>query len=246
MVEVAACQLNLKSVVVCKEMIPKQNETFNNNGNSLLMKLMNANIISIKDEDDFQTEMENIASKLISEGKRPYIIPFGGYNLLGSLGYVDCANEILEQFKEEGSINPDFVVTPLGSEGTMAGLVAGFSKTETKVVGFSVLHKDETIEKVVKKLVTEINPQITNVNYTIDTNYVGKGYGNPTEEGIKAIKLLAELEGMFLCPVYTSKAMSGLVDYIKMNKIKKEDTVVFIHTGGMPLVYSYFNSYNFQ
>ncbi|WP_350293720.1 D-cysteine desulfhydrase family protein [uncultured Croceitalea sp.] len=246
----AACQLGLKSVVVCKTMIPEQNPTFNENGNALLMKLMNANIITIKQEDDFQTEMERIADNLSKEGKSPYIIPFGGSNLLGSLGYLDCANEIIEQFKDLEGKSPDYIVTSAGSGGTMAGLVAGFAlaRTETKVLGFSVLHKDKTIEGIVTHLTNEIVNNIkpnSNIkpNFQLDTNLVGDAYGIPTEKGKRAIKMFAELEGLFLCPVYTSKAMAGLVEYIKENKIKKNETVVFIYTGGMPLVHAYYNLY---
>lgn len=243
----AACQLGLRSVVVCKPMIPEQNSTFNENGNALLMKLMNANIITIGQNDDFQTEMEKIANNLRDEGNLPYIIPFGGSNLLGSLGYMDCANEIIKQFKDLDRKAPDYVVTPTGSGGTMAGLVAGFAiaQAETKVLGFSVLHKDKTIEDIVIKISNEIialkaNSNV-NLNFHLDTNFVGEAYGIPSEKGKKAIELLAQLEGLFLCPVYTSKPMAGLIDYIENNKIGKDKTIVFIHTGGMPLVHAYYN-----
>ncbi|WP_296317917.1 D-cysteine desulfhydrase family protein [Winogradskyella sp. UBA3174] len=244
----AACQLRIKSIVVCKSMIPEQNPTFNENGNALLMKLMNANIVAIDKEDDFQIEMERVAKDVVKNGHQPYLIPFGGSNLLGSLGYLDCANEIIEQFKNEEGKSPNYVITPTGSGGTMAGLVAGFAIAEksTKVIGFSVLHKDQTIENIVTRLTDEIVNKIKpnsnlKINFELDTNFVGDEYGIPTEGGKKAIGMLAELEGIFLCPVYTSKAMAGLIDYIEKNKIQKEDTVVFIHTGGMPLVHAYYN-----
>ena len=246
----AACQLGLKSIVVCKAMIPEQNPTFNQNGNALLMKLMNANIVTIDAEADFQIQMEKIANNVNKKGNKAYLIPFGGSNLLGSLGYFDCANEIIEQFQNIEGTMPDYVITPTGSGGTMAGLVAGFAiaKTTTKVIGFSVLHKDQTIENIVSKLTNEIienfKPKFNiTTDFELNTKFVGKAYGIPTENGIKAIKMLAELEGLFLCPVYTSKAMAGLVEYIKENKIKKNETVVFIHTGGMPLVHAYYNQY---
>lgn len=246
----AACQLGLKSIVVCKAMIPEQNPTFNQNGNALLMKLMNANIITIDAEDDFQIEMEKIADNVNKKGNKAYLIPFGGSNLLGSLGYLDCANEIIEQFKNAEGTTPNYVITPAGSGGTMAGLVAGFAiaKTSTKVIGFSVLHKDHTIENIVDKLTNEIIENVkpkfnTTTDFELNTKFVGEAYGIPTENGIKAIKMLAELEGLFLCPVYTSKAMAGLIEYIKENKIKKEESIVFIHTGGMPLVHAYYNQY---
>ncbi len=247
----AACQLGLKSIVVCKSMIPEQNPTFNQNGNALLMKLMNAHIITIDAEDDFQIEMNKIANNVNKKGNKAYLIPFGGSNLLGSLGYLDCANEIIEQFQEKEEKTPDYIVTPTGSGGTMAGLIAGFAiaQTSTKVIGFSVLHKDQTIENIVNKLTNEIienvKPKIDIItDFEVNTKFVGKGYGIPTENGNNAIKMLAELEGVFLCPVYTGKAMAGLVQYIKENKIKKDETIVFIHTGGMPLVHAYYNLYD--
>lgn len=246
----AACQLGLKSIVVCKAMIPEQNLTFNQSGNALLMKLMNANIITIDTEDDFQTEMERIANDVNKKGSKAYLIPFGGSNLLGSLGYLDCANEIIEQFQNIEGKAPNYIITPTGSGGTMAGLVAGFAiaETSTKVIGFSVLHKDQTIENIVTKLTNEIIESIKptsdiTIDFELDTKFVGEAYGIPTEKGKKAISMLAELEGLFLCPVYTSKAMAGLIEYIEKNKIKKDETIVFIHTGGMPLVHAYYNQY---
>ncbi len=95
--------------------------------------------------------MKKIADNVNKKGNKAYLIPFGGSNLLGSLGYFDCANEIIEQFQNVEGTVPDYVITPTGSGGTMAGLIAGFAiaKTSTKVIGFSVLHKDLTIENVV-------------------------------------------------------------------------------------------------
>jgi 1-aminocyclopropane-1-carboxylate deaminase/D-cysteine desulfhydrase-like pyridoxal-dependent ACC family enzyme len=245
----AACQLGLKAIVVCKTMIPNQNLTFNNSGNSLLMKLMNAEIVSINKEDDFQTAMGRLAEDIRKNGKVPYIIPFGGSNLLWALGYLDCANEIIEQFETIEGKTPDYVVTPAGSGGTMAGLVAGFANTSTKVIGFSVLYKDQTIENIVTKLTYEVIKTIKpnsdiSTTFKVDTNFVGEEYRIPTEKGKQATRLVAELEGLFLCPVYTSKAMAGLIDYIEKGEIKKEDSIVFIHTVGMPLVHAYYNIYS--
>ncbi len=246
----AACQLGLKSIVVCKDMIPEQNPTFNQNGNALLLKLMNTKIVPISTHDDFQAEMEKVAKDVIKSGHLPYIIPFGGSNLLGALGYLDCANEIIEQFGSIEGKSPDYIVTPTGSGGTMAGLVAGFAieNMPTKVIGFSVLHKDETIKNIVANLTAEIIASVkpnSNIkaNFELDTNFVGDAYGATTESGKKAIRMLAELEGLFLCPVYTGKAMAGLIDYIEKNKVKNDDTIVFIHTGGMPLVHAYYNTF---
>ncbi len=244
----AACQLGLKSIVVSKEMLPNQNPTFNQNGNALLMSLMNTKIIGIGKEDDFNVEMNKVANQLEVKGEKGYIIPFGGSNLLGALGYVDCANEILAQFKQINNNEPTYIVTTTGSGGTQAGLVAGcaIKKVKTKVIGFSVLHKDNTIKDIVTSLSQEIIDKISDksvleLNFEVNIDFVGEGYGKPTKLGIDAIKTLAELEGLFLCPVYTSKAMAGLIEYIKSGTITEKDSVVFIHTGGMPLVHAYYD-----
>lgn len=244
----SACQLGLKSVVCCKELIPIQNGAFLKNGNALLMNIMGAEIISIKKEDDFMESMNEVADKIKKNGGKPYIIPFGGSNLLGALGYVDCINEIRKQSKELSIDFPDYIFTPIGSGGTQAGLISGVlkNKLKSKVIGISVLHKNNIAKKIVADLTSETLEHLkidneTNENVLIDDTFVGEGYGITTEESIETIKLLAKLEGIFLCPVYTAKAMTGLIEYIKSGKITKEETVVFIHTGGSPLLYAYYD-----
>lgn len=246
----AACQLGLKSIVVCKELIPPQNQTFNKTGNALLMSLMNARLVGIEQDADYMLEMDKESAKVRKEGGRPYIIPFGGSNVLGALGYVDCVDEIIAQFKSMNMDPPDYIISATGSGGTQAGLIAGLTMkgAKTKVQGFSVLHPGPAISAIVSNLVSglfgelKIGDQPVS-EILIDDKFKGKGYGIPTREGIDAIKLMAESEGLFLCPVYTGKAMSGLIDYIKSGKIKTTDRVVFIHTGGAPLVHAYYDCY---
>lgn len=240
----SACQLGLKSVVVCKELIPNQNQIFLQNGNALLMNLMGAEIVTIKISDDFMAAMQNIAQEVSKKGGNPYIIPFGGSNLLGSLGYVECVNEI----KEQSLIEADYIFTPIGSGGTQAGILAGVVKNEmkTNVVGVSVLHKKEFARKIVEDLTNETLhyfglDKINSEKVIIDDNFIGEGYGITTKESIETIRLLAKLEGIFLCPVYTAKAMTGLIEQIKTGRIKSNETVIFIHTGGEPLIYAYYN-----
>ncbi|MDA3907073.1 MAG: D-cysteine desulfhydrase family protein [Bacteroidales bacterium] len=243
-----ACQFGLKSIVVCKELIPEQNSAFNKSGNALLMNLMDAEIVAIEKDDDYQIAMMEVAERIKNSGGKPYIIPFGGSNLLGALGYVDCANEIIDQFERLNTKPPDYVFVALGSGGTQAGLLAGFMKKnyKSKIIGISVLHSTETARNIVSDLTNEV---INNISLDIDTapkiiiddKFVGEGYGVPTVEGLKAIKLLAMSEGLFLDPVYTGKAMSGLIAYIASGRITKDDTVVFIHTGGIPLLHAYYD-----
>ncbi|MGL4631288.1 MAG: D-cysteine desulfhydrase family protein [Leadbetterella sp.] len=244
----SACQLGLKSVVVCKELIPNQNEVFLQNGNALLMNIMGAEIVSIKKEDDFMTEMKNVAQQITEKGGKPYIIPFGGSNVLGALGYVDCVEEIKTQCLENSIDFPNYIFTPTGSGGTQAGLIAGAQQKQvnSKIIGISVLHPKEVATKIVLDLTNQTllhlessNTQSENV--IVDDRFVGKGYGISTEQSIETIKLLAKLEGVFLCPVYTAKAMTGLIDYVQSGKISKDESVLFIHTGGSPLIYAYYD-----
>ncbi|MEY4553467.1 MAG: hypothetical protein RL099_1795 [Bacteroidota bacterium] len=244
----SACQLGLKSIVVCKELIPEQNEIFLKNGNALLMNIMGAKIISIKSEDDFMEEMKKVSLEVEKNGGKPYIIPFGGSNLLGVLGYVDCVDELKKQSIELSIDFPNYIFTPIGSGGTQAGLVAGVlkNKLKTKVIGISVLHNKSIAENIVTNLTLETSKYLEleksqNEDIFVDDRFVGKGYGITTEESIETIKLLAKLEGIFLCPVYTAKAMTGLIEYIKSGKLTKNDNVVFVHTGGSPLIYAYYD-----
>lgn len=176
----SACQLGLKSIVVCKELIPNQNEIFLKNGNALLMNLMGAELVTINKNDDFTKAMQIVAEQITEKGGKPYIIPFGGSNLLGSLGYVDCLNEI----KEQAEIETDYIFTPIGSGGTQAGLIAGVVKNnmKTTVIGVSVLHKKEVAQKIVEELANETLKFLSSENTSlgkvfIDDNYIGEGYG---------------------------------------------------------------------
>lgn len=239
-----ARQLGLESIVVCKEMISSKNEAFNKTGNALLMNLMQVNIVSIDKHADFQLEMDRVAQEVRDKGGKPYIIPFGGSNYLGSLGYIDCAKEIINQFRNMNQEPPDYVIVPTGSGGTHAGLVAGFhdEKVATKVIGFSVLHNKQDATRIVADLTEEIlstSATRHRPDIIVDDRFVGDGYGIPTEEGVRAIRLLAKLEALFLCPVYTGKAMAGLISHLEEGKISPQDRVVFLHTGGTPLLYPF-------
>lgn len=242
----SACRFGLKPVVVCKELIPSQNDSFLKNGNALLMNIMGAKIVSIDAEDDYTESMNMVAKQIEDEGGKPYIIPFGGSNVLGAMGYIECVEEIDKQSKELDMGFPDYVFTATGSGGTQAGLISGIlmNNIPSRVIGISVLHKKREAEKIVTGLTAKTLEHLKfsgeiNESVLVDDSFVGDGYGITTAGSIDTIRLLAKLEGIFLCPVYTAKAMTGLIDYIKSGKIKDTETVVFIHTGGSPLIYAY-------
>lgn len=246
----AACQLGLQAVVVCKELIPEQNLSFSKNGNALLMNIMGAKILTIGQDEDYNMAMNDVAEQVIRNGRKPYIIPFGGSSVLGAMSYANCVDEMVAQCEKLPFNFPDYIFTATGSGGTQAGLITGVLKNNlnTKVVGISVLHNKVEAEKIVSGLtdqsVAALNIRVKQPSHDliqVDDAFIGKGYGIITAESIATIRLLAQLEGLFLCPVYTAKAMTGLIAHIQSGRIRKGESVVFIHTGGFPLIFAYYD-----
>lgn len=190
--------------------------------------------------------MEAVAEELKAKGRKPYIIPGGGSNPIGALGYVSCAQEIIQQSFEKG-INFDYIVTTSGSSGTHAGLAVGFwgNQTGIPVIGINISRKKEVQEPLVYDL-AEKTAAYLGINETVPKyvircfeEYVGPGYSLPTNEMMEAVKLLARTESILLDPVYTGKAMAGLIDLCRKGFFKPDDNVCFIHTGGSPALYAY-------
>ncbi len=174
-----------------------------------------------------------------------YIIPVGGGAPVGLLGYVNAAPEIESQADAMG-VRFDYVVVAAGTGGTISGLMAGFRLmgSSTRVIGIDVgaLWKDfrSSIAAVATNTARLIDP---NVSFTPDdvllyTDYVGEGYAIPSEGCVEAIKLLARHEGLFVDPVYTGKAMAGLIDLIRKGTFGRGETVLFLHTGGLPALFA--------
>lgn len=241
----AAVKEKLKCKLVLEERVPNSYKA-QASGNNLLYQLLGVDEIQVvKNGTDLMIEMQKMADKVRSEGGTPYIIPGGASNEIGSTGYVSCAQEILKQMEEE-NLNIDYIVCASGSGGTHAGLLAGLhgSMSDIPVIGINVrAEKDiqeqkiyELANKTIKYLAGEGSISKERVNCF--DNYVGAGYSLPTDEMIEAIRLLAKTEGILLDPVYSGKAMAGLIDLIRKNHFKKEDNVLFIHTGGVPALYA--------
>lgn len=215
-------------------------------GNHLLFHLMGVEKIELVPGDaDMQVAMENLAQVAEKEGRKPYIIPLGGSNQIGSLGYMACADEIEQQAMADGTPF-DYVVTGTGSGGTQAGLVAGFlaRQSNTKVIGINVSGTQAGKEAQVRDLLhrtgalTGLQGKIPDDAVRCDDQYVGAGYAIPTEEMVEAVKLVARTEGILLDPVYTGKAMAGLIGKVRKGEFTREDRVLFLHTGGTPALYT--------
>ena len=178
-----------------------------------------------------------------AQGFRPYVVPVGGSNALGALGYVQCALEIAEQ-SQRSNVAFSSVVVASGSAGTHAGLAVGLQQLlpETELIGVTVsrtvIDQLPKVEQIQKALACSLNiDELAPIALWDD--YFAPQYGMPNEEGMAAVQLLAQQEGVLLDPVYTGKAMAGLIDGIAQRRFRDEGPILFVHTGGAPALFAY-------
>jgi D-cysteine desulfhydrase family pyridoxal phosphate-dependent enzyme len=215
-------------------------------GNLLLNSLLCAKVQIIDDRSLVAKIIDDLAADLRSKGRNPGVIPVGGSTPLGAVGYVNATSEICKQLEEQG-LTVQHLLVAVGSCGTLAGLVVGakYFQAPFQVVGVSVSGKKEELSVRTANLANEtaqllkMNLTFTPDEITIFDEYVGKGYGIPTLQCIEAIRLVAQTEGIILDPVYTGKAMSGLIDLIRQGRFTPQDTIIFVHTGGAPSIFAY-------
>lgn len=218
-------------------------------GNNLLFHLLGAEAMRpVPGGTDLAAGMEEMAEEARSEGRRPYIIPGGGSNALGALGYVSCAEEILSQCFEAG-LSLDHVVSSSGSGGTHAGLLAGLVGNQAGIpmTGISVRAKKDPQEEKIRNLANAASSlvgaseSVSADDVVVRDEFVGPGYSLPTQEMTDAIQLFAKTEGILLDPVYTGKTAAGLIGMVKEGAFESDSDVLFIHTGGSPAIYAYQN-----
>jgi len=194
---------------------------------------------------DMNAALEETAQGVRDRGGRPYVIPGGGSNAVGALGYADCARELVVQADAMG-LKIDRIVTATGSAGTQAGLVAGLAVigADIPVLGIGVRAPQAMQEANVFKLAQETcallgqEGRVTREMVSANCDYVGAGYGLIDQAVIDALKLAARTEALILDPVYSGKAMKGLIDLCAKGAFKGE-TVVFLHTGGAQGLFGY-------
>lgn len=214
-------------------------------GNFLLFDLLGADSVEVHaNGSDLMTRANELAAELKAQGKKPYVIPVGGSNVTGALGYVDCAQELLNQFAEVG-LTVSTIVTPSGSTGMQAGLIAGLHGADSQipVVGINVSRTREDQEPKIISLVDEVAafldlPPVPRDRSVGLGDYFGTGYALPTSEMVEAVRLFAQTEGILLDPVYTGKTAAGLIDLIRRGRFSADENVVFIHSGGVPGLYA--------
>jgi L-cysteate sulfo-lyase len=242
----AANKFGLKSTVLLEERVSGAHADYYNNGNVLLDQIFGATIETRPSGLDMNSELIPVGERLRSAGEKPYLIPGGGSNAIGALGYVVSAQEIIAQSNELG-LRIDRVVHATGSTGTQAGLVVGFqgSNSRIPVLGISVRAPKERQEENVSRLARQtwdllgIRGEFPQDSVEANSDYVGGGYGVPTEGMIEAVQLLARHEGILLDPVYSGKGFAGLLDLIRKGYFRKDETIVFVHTGGAVGLFGY-------
>ncbi|HBZ14203.1 MAG TPA: D-cysteine desulfhydrase [Pantoea sp.] len=237
-----AAKLGLKCVALLENPIGTTAENYLSNGNRLLLDLMDVEIVLVDALHNPHQQLAEQAERLEAQGFRPYIVPVGGSNALGALGYVECAQEIAHQ--SEGVVDFAAVIVASGSAGTHAGLAIGLEQLlpDTELVGVTVSRSAEAQLPVVERIRSALAEQLAvqaKAPITLWDDYFAPRYGEPNEEGMAAVKLLARLEGIMLDPVYTGKAMAGLIDGIAQNRFRREGPLLFVHTGGSPALFAY-------
>ena len=195
--------------------------------------------------------MQNLAKTLGEKSLKPYIVPFGGTNALSTLGAVALGVEAAEQALSLG-FEFDYTVLASGSGGTVAGVAIAYHALgiKGKVLGVEVLSDNKCASEKVTKIIEEtgallgMHEKIKSSDFSIIKGYAGEGYGLPTEGMKKALHLFAQREGLLLDPVYTGKAMAGLLELISRQSIPPESKVLFIHTGGSQALFAYRDLFN--
>lgn len=241
----AAAAHGLKCEVILEERTGSRATDYTRNGNVLLDRLFGAGVRSVPGGSDMPAELEKTADEVRARGGCPYVIPGGGSNPIGALGYVDCAREIVVQ-ADELDLPIDRIVTATGSAGTHAGLVAGLAVmgADIPVLGIGVRAPKEKQEANVLKLAEETaallgRPGCVTVDEVFaDCDYVGAGYGLIDQGVADALMLAARTDGIVLDPVYSGKAMKGLIALAKAGRFEGE-RVVFLHTGGAQGIFGY-------
>jgi D-cysteine desulfhydrase family pyridoxal phosphate-dependent enzyme len=209
-------------------------------GNHLLHYLLGAEIV-FSAREKIEQNLKDVFADAKSGERKPYLIPYGGSNPTGAMGYVSAMLELADQ-----QVDPDWIVFPSSSGGTQAGMLVGarLSGLKGKILGISVDESADVLTKRVADLATQtaafINEdwQFEPSDVLVNDDYTGGGYAVMGEPEVEAIRLFAQTEALLLDPVYTGRAAAGMIDLIRKGFFDPTETVLFWHTGGSPALFA--------
>jgi len=234
----AAAKLGMRAVLVANGAPPSPPTA-----NALLDRLLGADVVYVASRDQRAPRMAEIAEQARAGGRHPYVIPIGASMPLGALGFVAAVLELLDQMPP-----PDVIVHSTSSGGTQAGLVAAchLLGLPTRVVGVSADASSAELQADVRAIARGVLELLSldassfgrSVAVEVDDGFVGDGYGIPTAASREAIDLAARCEALFLDPVYTAKAMAGLIAHVRQGRFTDKQTVLFWHTGGQVALFA--------
>jgi D-cysteine desulfhydrase family pyridoxal phosphate-dependent enzyme len=232
----AAARFGFKCILVLTGEQPKQPSA-----NLLLDGLFGAEIVHVADRKDRDRILQETFDHAATQGMKPYLVPYGGSNATGALGYAFAVKELMEQ-----NCRADWIVFATSSGGTHAGLLLGqrVFGYKGKLLGISVDESEEWLKQNVSELASVTSEKLgKHIEFTpnevlANASYCSAGYGVLTEQEREAIRLFATYEGLLLDPVYTGRAAAGTIDLIRKGFFKRDDTVLFLHTGGQPALFA--------
>ncbi|MGH6898314.1 MAG: D-cysteine desulfhydrase [Geminicoccaceae bacterium] len=242
----AACRYGLRCAALLERRVPGHGPEYEVTGNVLFDRLFGAELRLVEADSDMDAACAELAEAIRERGGRPYYIPGGGSNAVGALGYVDAALELLTQANGMG-LRIDCVVHGTGSTGTQSGLVCGLEGANSGIdvlgicVSRPVAAQIDAVYRTASATAAHlgITGGLERARVLANGDYVGPGYGIPTAGTIEAIRLAACHEGLLLDPVYTGKAMAGLIDLCRSGFFTRGQNVVFLHTGGAVALFAY-------
>ena len=238
----AAAKFGFECVLVLTGQLPEQASA-----NLLLDELFGAKIINVSDRADRDRVLKETFDKATSDEKKPYLVPYGGSSPTGALGYAFAMEEFMKQ-----NVNADWIVFGTSSGGTHAGLVLGqrVFGYKGKVLGISIDESEDWLKGHVSALASSASEkfgkriEFTPAGVLANADYCRAGYGVLTDAEREAVRLFASKEGLLLDPVYTGRAAAGLIDLVRKGFFKKDETVLFWHTGGQPAMFA--EKYQFE
>ncbi|MCV0429854.1 MAG: D-cysteine desulfhydrase [Roseibium sp.] len=248
-----AARLGMKCHILLEDRTGSKDPNYNGNGNVFLDFLHGATAEKRPGGLDMNAEMETVAERFRTQGRKVYTIPGGGSNPTGALGYANAAMELVQQANAI-DLKIDRIVHATGSAGTQAGLIVGLKAINANIplLGIGVRAPKPKQEENVFNLAVATAEKlgcpgiVKREDVVANTDYVGEGYGIPTPACLKAIEMFARLEAILLDPVYSGKGAAGLIDLVKSGAFSSDENIVFLHTGGAAALFGYTDAFGYD